>query len=91
MRVFSRLGLIPSRGGSEAELWSAVDAGRRFSQAVGVPIRQIDFMFVAFGQVDGDKEYLSMSQGICLEDRPHCTVCRLTEHCNYYKEMRRNR
>jgi len=63
MRVFSRLGLIPSRGGSEAELWSAVDAGRRFSQAVGVPIRQIDFMFVAFGQVDGDKEYLSMSQG----------------------------
>ncbi len=91
MRVFHRLGLIPSRGGSEAELLNAIHAGRQFSQATGIPIRQVDFMFVAFGQVDGDTDYLGLNKGICLENRPHCDVCRLTDHCEYYKEQQRNR
>jgi DNA-3-methyladenine glycosylase I len=46
-RIFQRLGLIES----EEQLLKAVIQGRKFAQVTGHPIRYIDIVFVAYGQV----------------------------------------
>ena len=47
-RIFQRLGLIESK----EQLLKTVIQGRKFAQATGHPIRYIDIVFVAYGQVE---------------------------------------
>lgn len=63
-RVFERLGLIENR----EQLLEAVLQGRKFAEATGYPIRYIDIVFVAYGQVKSS-EY-GIDRGICLEENP---------------------
>jgi DNA-3-methyladenine glycosylase I len=77
-RVFERLGLVES----DEQLWKAVIQGRRFAQEVAKPIRYIDAVFVSCGQVKSKE--LGLASGICLEKRPLCSVCGVTEYCNYF-------
>jgi len=77
-RIFQRLGLIES----DKQLLKTVIQGRRFAQATGYPIRYIDIVFVAYGQVES-KEF-GLASGICLEQSPSCSICGVTEYCNYF-------
>lgn len=82
-RIFERLGLIESRD----QLLKAVIQGRKFAQATGHPIRYVDIVFVAYGQAGA--QWLGLDRGICLEKNPRCSICRVTEYCNYYTQIRR--
>lgn len=79
-RIFQRLNLIES----DEQLLKTVIQGRKFSQATGHPIRYIDIVFVAYGQVKS-KEF-GLTSGICLEQNPLCSICGATSFCNYYAE-----
>ena len=79
-RVFERLGLIES----EKQLLKAVIQGRKFAQATGHPIRYIDIVFVAFGQME--LSWLGIERGICLERYPSCAICKVKNHCKYYAQ-----
>ena len=79
-RIFQRLGLIESG----EQLLKAVIQGRKFAQATGYPIRYIDIVFVAYGQVESQE--FGLSSGICLEQNPLCSVCGVTDYCNYYAQ-----
>ncbi len=76
-RIFTRLGLIES----EEQLLKTVIQGRKFAEATGHPIRYIDIVFVAYGQVQS-REY-GLENGICLEQNPLCSICGVMEYCNY--------
>lgn len=81
-RIFARLGLVETG----AEEWAFVQEGRKFAQATGHPIRYIDIVFVAYGQVQ-TKE-LGVERGICLEQEPTCSVCGVTKLCEFYGNHR---
>ena len=78
-RIFFRLGAI----GAEDQPWETVLQGRKFAKATGLPIRYIDIVFVAYGQVQSLE--FGVDQGICLK-RPRCQACGLTAYCRYYAE-----
>jgi len=78
-RIFKRLGLIES----DQQLLKTVIQGRKFAQATGHPIRYIDIVFVAYGQVESQE--LGLSSGICLEKKPLCSICGVKDYCNYFK------
>jgi DNA-3-methyladenine glycosylase I len=80
-RIFERLGLIESR----ENIFEAVMQGRKFAEATGYPIRYIDIIFVAYGQVRS-KEF-GIERGICLETNPSCHLCRAKDFCNYYSQQ----
>ena len=75
-RIFHRLGLLDSEG----QLLKAVLQGRKFAQATDRPMRYIDIVFVAYGQVESPD--LGITKGICL-DQPRCEACGLTRFCQY--------
>jgi len=77
-RIFQRLGLIES----DEQLLKTVIQGRKFAQATGHPIRYIDIVFVAYGQVKSPE--FGLTSGICLEQSPLCSICGATGYCNYF-------
>lgn len=79
-RIFQRLGLIES----DKQLLKTVIQGRKFAQATGHPIRYIDIVFVAYGQVKS-QEY-GLANGICLEQSPLCSICGVTDYCKYFAQ-----
>ena len=78
-RIFQRLGLIEN----EDQLLKTVIQGRKFAEASGRPIRYIDIVFVAYGQAKS--EALGLDRGICLEENPLCSACKVASFCNYFK------
>jgi DNA-3-methyladenine glycosylase I len=78
VRVFTRLGLVENNANPIA----FIEEGKKFAQATGLPIRYIDIVFVAYGQVQ-TKE-LGLERGICLESNPSCSVCGVSKYCDYY-------
>ena len=80
MRLLKRLGIIGGRGG----ILEAVIHGRRFADAVGQPIRYVDIVLSAFGQVSSNQ--FGLKRGICLEGNPRCSVCKANRHCRYFRE-----
>jgi DNA-3-methyladenine glycosylase I len=79
-RIFKRLGLIES----EEQLLKTVIQGRKFAEAINQPIRYVDIVFVAYGQVKS--EDFGLTSGICLENNPLCSLCGVKNDCNYYNE-----
>jgi DNA-3-methyladenine glycosylase I len=79
-RIFSRLGLVEDASETEQRLSDVVRKGNEFAQATGHPIRYIDIVFVAYGQVKGE---VGLAQGICLEKQPRCSICGATGYCQY--------
>jgi DNA-3-methyladenine glycosylase I len=81
-RIFTRLGLIESGAGPLV----IIEEGRKFANATGLPIRYIDIIFVAYGQVQ-TKE-IGLERGICLEVNPSCSICGARTICEYYAMKR---
>lgn len=79
-RIFQRLGLIES----DEQFLKTVIQGRKFAQATGHPIRYIDIVFVAYGQVESQE--FGLASGICLKQNPLCSICGVTDYCNYYAQ-----
>ena len=79
-RIFKRLGLIES----EQQLLKTVIQGRKFAESTEHPIRYIDIVFVAYGQVQSLE--FGLEKGICLEKKPLCNLCGAKEFCNYYSQ-----
>ncbi len=75
-RIFERLGLLENQG----QLLKAVIQGRKFAAATGLPIRYIDIVFVAYGQVKSEE--IGIIEGICLKN-PRCSECRIQNHCGF--------
>lgn len=81
-RIFYRLGLIESEEETEVFLLNAVAEGHKFVQVTGLPIRYIDIIFVAYGQVKSEE--FGIEHGICLKDNPNCNLCDVTGYCHYF-------
>lgn len=77
-RIFYRLGLVDS----EEDLLGVIATGRKFAVATGLPIRYIDIIFVAYGQVDAKPEF-GLKEGICLSSSPKCELCGIYKFCQY--------
>ena len=75
-RIFTRLGLLEN----EDQLLKAVLQGRKFAEATGHPIRYIDIVFVAYGQVQSLE--FGLDHGVCLKT-PRCSECGVQRYCNY--------
>lgn len=75
-RIFKRLGLIEN----DSQLLKTVIHGRKFSECTKLPIRYIDIIFVAYGQVQSIE--FGIDKGICLEI-PRCNLCGAKNHCHY--------
>lgn len=80
-RIFYRLGLV----NSEEDLFGVITAGRKFASATGLPIRYIDIIFVAYGQVDSKPEF-GLKKGICLSSSPKCELCGIYKFCQYERK-----
>lgn len=80
-RIFQRLGLIES----DKQLLKTVIQGRKFADATKQPIRYIDIIFVAYGQMRS-KDF-GLESGICLENNPMCSLCGVSSFCNYYYKL----
>lgn len=76
-RIFERLGLLEN----QRQLLKAVIQGRKFASATGFPIRYIDIVFVAYGQVKSEE--IGINEGICLT-KPRCSDCRIQDHCGFW-------
>lgn len=84
-RIFYRLGFVDS----DDDLAGIIKAGRKISLATKLPIRYIDIIFVAYGQVDEKKEF-GLKEGICLSINPKCEICGIYEFCRYKKKKKLN-
>ena len=82
-RIFNRLGLVDS----EDNYSGVIKAGRQFSIANNVPIRYIDIIFVAYGQV-GEKKEFGITDGICLTTNPKCELCGIYNYCQFKKKKK---
>ncbi len=82
-RIFYRLGLVDS----EEDLLGVIAAGRKFASATGLPIRYIDIIFVAYGQVDAKPEF-GLKEGICLSSNPKCELCGIYKFCQFKKRKK---
>lgn len=80
-RIFERLGLIENK----EQILDTVIQGRKFAEATGHPIRYIDIVFVAYGQMQS-KEF-GIERGVCLEEKPSCNLCNAKNFCNYYSKQ----
>jgi DNA-3-methyladenine glycosylase I len=78
-RIFTRLGLVDSAATEE----DFVAVGQQFVKATGHPIRYIDIAFVAYGQVQTVE--VGLDHGICLKERPFCSLCGVTQYCHQFK------
>ncbi len=81
MRVFHRLGLVEDLDRHE----EAIEVGRKIAAAAGVPIRRVDRVVVAFGQVE-TKEF-GLAHGICLETKPRCMACGVSARCHQHQNL----
>lgn len=81
-RIFHRLGFIEDERIDEARRFQCVETGLKFAEATGHPVRYIDIVFVAYGQVSGGA---SIQQGICLKTNPRCHICGVSSFCDYFK------
>jgi DNA-3-methyladenine glycosylase I len=81
-RIFHRLGFIESDDESEGNLLKTVLQGHKFAQATGHPLRYVDIVFVAYGQMKF--ENFGLNKGICLQENPRCTVCGVRDYCDYF-------
>lgn len=79
-RIFQRLGLIES----DEQLLKTVIQGRKFAEATNQPIRYIDIIFVAYGQMES-KDF-GLISGICLENNPLCSLCGVRNYCKGIKK-----
>jgi len=77
-RICFRLGLVDS----EDDLLGVIKAGRKIAAATKQPIRYIDIILVAYGQVDEKKEF-GLKYGICLSVNPKCELCGMYDFCIY--------
>ncbi len=77
-RIFKRLALIEN----EEQLLKTVIQGRKFAESTGYPIRYIDIVLVAYGQVQSVE--FGIERGICLEAKPSCSICKVSEFCKFY-------
>lgn len=75
-RIFERLGLLENQG----QLLKAVIQGRKFASATELPIRYIDIVFVAYGQVKSEE--IGIDEGICLKN-PRCSECCIQDYCGF--------
>ncbi len=75
-RTFDRLGLLKSH----TQLSEAILQGGKFAEATGYPIRYIDIVFVAYGQVRS--EDIGLTEGICLKN-PRCHECSIRSYCEF--------
>lgn len=81
MRIFERLGLVQN----DQEDSLANDHGTEFAKATKYPIRYIDKVFVAFGQVATNE--FGIKRGICLsKERRRCEKCRAISYCKFFKK-----
>jgi len=87
-RIFSRLGLVADASEREERLWEVVQEGQRFAEATKYPIRYVDIVFVAYGQVRAAQGKHDMPQGICVEEHPRCAICGVTKYCRYVQKNR---
>ncbi len=78
-RIFHRLGLTSD----ETDIHEIVRQGRKFAEETGQPVRYIDIVFVAYGQVQSLE--FGVDRGICL-NIPRCDECGLTQYCEYRKK-----
>lgn len=78
-RIFRRLGLVEL----ERQHLKTVIHGRKFAEATGLPIRYIDIVLVAYGQVRSIE--FGIDRGICL-DEPRCNLCGLTDVCQFDRQ-----
>jgi DNA-3-methyladenine glycosylase I len=76
-RIFQRLGLIEN----DQQLLKTIIQGRKFAEATGHPLRYIDIVFVAYGQMEF-KDF-GLDRGICLTSNPSCSLCSIKEFCLY--------
>ena len=75
-RIFERLGLLQN----ENQFFKTIQHGRKFAEATGFPIRYIDIVFVAYGQVKSEE--IGLTEGICLTN-PRCHECGIKAYCTY--------
>lgn len=81
-RIFKRLGLVSGNLKNDALYLACIREGKKFAESTGYPIRYIDIVFVAYGQVQSSE--IGIMQGICLEENPNCSMCGAMAFCDYY-------
>jgi len=86
-RIFKRLGLVSENLKNDALYLACIREGKKFASASGYPIRYVDIVFVAYGQVQSSE--IGITQGICLEESPNCSICRVKALCDYYASKRK--
>lgn len=79
-RILNRIGLLNNPN----DIDHAVRLGREIAEQVDLPIRYIDIIFVKYGQL-GNEEPFGLTDGICLERNPRCSICGIQEYC-YFKQ-----
>ena len=62
------------------QFFKTIQHGRKFAEATGFPIRYIDIVFVAYGQMKSEE--IGLTEGICLTN-PRCHECSITAYCSY--------
>lgn len=82
-RIFCRLGLVDR----EDDYAGVIKAGRRISESTKLPIRYIDIIFVAYGQV-GEKKEFGLIEGICLTTNPKCELCGIYDFCQFKEKKK---
>jgi len=85
-RIFKRLGLVDESQRDDALNVALIREGQKFADATGHPIRYIDIVFVAYGQVESKE--LGLDHGICLEINPSCDRCGAVNSCNYTRTLK---
>ncbi len=81
-RIFKRLGLVDGSLTDDVLYLACIREGQKFAHATGYPIRYIDIVFVAYGQVQSSE--IGIMQGICLEESPNCSICGTKGFCEYF-------
>lgn len=76
MRIFKRLGLVYD----DSQTLKAVEIGQEIARETGYPIRYIDIALVSYGQV----KTFGGNVGICLENKPKCDLCGVSNYCQFY-------
>jgi DNA-3-methyladenine glycosylase I len=86
-RIFRRIGLVPGHLEGDDLYVALIQEGRKFARATGYPIRYIDGVFVAYGQIQTAD--MGLDRGICLEIDPSCPTCGAARYCDYYSQRQK--
>lgn len=94
-RIFSRLRLVDGLPNpdhpdpqklTDDQLWQIVQVGQQIAESTQLPIRYVDLVFVVYGQIEGQElegQEPDLPQGICLDNKPRCSLCPVRESCKY--------